>query len=263
MYGMTPVYFSYLCSILLLLNKLDKNYDHDIPWIIIFVPLWLSDGFCYISKIANIIEALYELQNNDITQTRIKALCSLLDLIGANITKVLLFFYLIHIGPTKLLFVFAPLWGTTCIAILFRLSLIPRRNFRRAQRNMFTIIANCFVQITLRVIQTLLIALKIDGYIHVNWAIVALPSWIVICFSLVCACILLHCSSFVHMHAIPILRFQAIRLMLLCALQLFVISLCTLLFSVWYVSPFILYCIIYYHVLSYAQCYICICICIY
>lgn len=226
-YSISPSYVSYLVSLILLLYHLN---DHYMPWIGVFSPLFISNLVTYFSKFYYFSEVM-EYSNNLVM--KMKFICSMVDLFGYCASEVLLYFYLTKVGTYNLAFVFIPVWITTVVSVILRFIVVPT-NHRRLPRNLVNVVAHTFVQIFLKIIQTMLIALRVDGQIRCNWSFVFIPVWIITSFSLVCACVLLHCSSFVHIHAAPNLRFQAVRLMVLCALQLFVIALTTLMSTIWY-----------------------------
>ena len=227
---MTPFYLCSLVFLVLLLLRMDGAYD--IAWTIVFLPLLVSD-------FAKLVDGVYLLVRGFAAHRKNDILCGIIDTSGLCLTRISVIHYLNNHTDDAIAssasVILIPLWLTTITTIYLRCIHLFTPNTYEHRYFSSTVIILSFQSI-FKILQPLLVALQLDGYMNVDWGLIAIPCWVVLFVGLICGSILIHCSSSIHQNSSQNLRYQAVQLMLLCSIQVFVVTMCCLVSVIWLVE---------------------------
>lgn len=233
----TPWYLSHsLFLAILMVRLLRPNNAHIIPWWLVFSPIFLSAMTILLLKVRDsyLLFTTRHETNNSTQASSFRVHCALVDHTGYTMTIVMACLYLETSLIPSIALVCSPLLITAIMSLIHRLINLPSLNSRTIGRLFISSFFNCVLHTLVRIIQPLLLVLKLDSYMdNISWTIVAIPTWILCFTGVIAMTLLLYFSCVLHVHANVILRIHASQLMLLCAFQLMVVSLCTFLSSYW------------------------------
>jgi hypothetical protein len=230
----TPWYLSHcLFLAILMIRMLRHSSEKLIPWWLVFSPIFLSAATMLLVKSSEAY-LVYTNRSNTPQVLSYRVYCALVDHVGYTMTIVMTCVYLSSSVVPNVATVCSPLIMTSIMSLTYRLMNLPPLQSRTIGRLFISSLFNCVVHSMVRIIQPFLLVLKIDSHIDIPWTLVAAPVWILAFGGFVVMSLLIYFSCFLHAHANAILRIHASKLMLLCAFQLMVVSLCSFLSTLWY-----------------------------
>jgi hypothetical protein len=237
----TPWYLSHcLFLAILMVRVLRHTSERVIPWWLTFSPLLLACATLLLVKSSEAYITFTHTRANSLThahthsQNSYRVYCALVDHVGYTTTVVLACVYLsTHSLIPTLGVVCGPLMITATLSLAHRMMNLPPLHSRTIGRLFISSLFNCLTHSLMRIVQPLLLVLKMDGYTHVKWSVVAIPLWMMCSGAVVAVVLLLYLSTFFHIHSNASLRVHATTLMLLCATQLLVLAVCSFLSSYW------------------------------
>jgi hypothetical protein len=210
-----PIHFLYLIFLIMLIIKL--QFGKDLPWISVFISLFVADLLNTLSKTYNFTKELYTRHwNHPHTGTRdtqprenlFRLISSIIDAIGGFFGKFGVFIYIEltskHIKPASLTLVksLIPLFTMVVVSVILKLMSGPPRLFGGPlignHSGRWTTFLHPLLVFSYRGLQPLLIALQIDGIIFARWSIVFIPLWIMVFGGIGISVILITCAPYVH-----------------------------------------------------------------
>ena len=232
----TPWHLSHCLFLMILMVRMMRHDSQDVvPWWLTFSPILISSIIILYIKICETLSILHYNRNdnniNNILSFRI--LCSLFDHIGYTITVIMTLLYLQTTIIPNVSTLCSPLLLTSIITLSYRIINLPPIDSRTIGRLFISSLVNCIVHTFIRIIQPILLLLKLDSYVDMSWNYVALPLWIMCVGGFIASIVLFYFAIFLHQHANVILRIHASRLMILCSIQLVAVSCCLFISSYW------------------------------
>lgn len=229
----TPWYLSHcLFLAILMIRTLRRGNKRMMPWWLTFSPLFLSAGTVMLLKAS---ESYLVLKNRSASPhvSSFRVHCALVDHVGYTLTVVATCMFLSCYLVPDVLTACAPMMITSGASLVLRVINLPSLQSRVVGQLFISSFMNCAIHTIVRIIFPLLLLLKLDCYAEYPWTVVAIPVW-VLCFGCFMAMlVLLYLACTLHAHANATLRLHVTKLMLLCAFQLFVISVCGFFSSYW------------------------------
>lgn len=230
----TPWYLSHCLFLgILMIRLLRHNSRNAVPWWLTFSPILLSSATVLLVKSCEAY-LVFKNVNNSPQVLSFRVYCALVDHVGYTATIVMTCVYL---STTSLIpsvgIMCAPLIMTSTMSLVHRLINLPPLQSRTIGRLFVSSIFNCVIHTLMRIIQPMLLVIKLDDMADISWKLVILPLWLLCSGAVVASISLIYFSTFLHAHANPVLRIHAAKLMLLCAAQLLVLAVCSFLSSFW------------------------------
>jgi hypothetical protein len=204
----------------LLTYKLE--YKTSVPWYAVFVPFWGADLLTGAQKARDICSSDID---DPVSDSRaVKAAVQLIECLGQAATKLAVFLYLAGLSALHQRFTLmvAPLILSTFIAMYLRCT--------RTNDSDFSILLGTTYHFVARVLQPLLVACALDGFIDQPLMVVMTPAWTVLIIFFSGALFLAYCAPVIRLHALQQLQSQAMLLVLMCCAYLLSISCCGFLF---------------------------------
>ena len=230
----TPWYLSHSLFLAILMIRVMRHGSARsiVPWWLTFSPLFLSATTVMLIKARESYEVL-KTRRETTPSLSFRVHCALVDHIGYTMTMVMTCLYLETSFIPNVALVCSPLLLTAVMSLIHRLINLPSLHSRTIGQLFFSSFLNCLLHSFVKIIQPVFLVLKLDSHVEMPWTVVASPTW-VLCFGgLVAVVLLIYFSCILHTHANVVLRIHASKLMLLCAFQLLLVSLCTFLSSYW------------------------------
>lgn len=229
----TPWYLSHcLFLAILMIRLLRRSTNSIVPWWLIFTPLLLSSATVLIVKSSE----SYLMLKNSSTVSQVlsyKTHCSLLDHTGYTFTVVLICVFLSTTVIPSIGVVAVPVLVTSLLSLVYRSINLPPTSSRTIGRLFISSLFNCLMHTLVRIVQPILLVIKLDDYAPIRWVHVAIPLWSMCVGAVLAALVLVYISTFLHARSSTALRIHASKLMLLCAFQLLVLSVCSFLSGYW------------------------------